>query len=115
VGPALHRGSAERSAPVAARSHTSLLGVDRRGVSERYTTRESGKEGRVNGRHEAVTDSSTSPERQAERAASEGRFRRSLGLLPATAVNMTQMCGIGPFITIPIMVATLGGLQAVVG
>jgi amino acid transporter len=51
----------------------------------------------------------------ARQAASEGRFRRSLGLLPATAVNMTQMCGIGPFITIPIMVATLGGPQAVVG
>ena len=29
-----------------------------------------------------------------------GRFHRTLGLLPATAVNMTQMCGIGPFITI---------------
>jgi hypothetical protein len=42
-------------------------------------------------------------------------IRRSLGLLPATAVNMTQMCGIGPFIMIPIMVATLGGPQAVVG
>jgi amino acid transporter len=42
-------------------------------------------------------------------------FRRSLGLVPATAVNMTQMCGIGPFITIPIMVATMGGPQAVIG
>lgn len=47
--------------------------------------------------------------------ATERGFRRSLGLLPATAVNMTQMCGIGPFITIPIMVATMGGPQAVVG
>lgn len=28
---------------------------------------------------------------------------------------MTQMCGIGPFITIPIMVATMGGPQAMVG
>lgn len=44
-----------------------------------------------------------------------GGFRRSLGLLPAVAVNMTQMCGIGPFITIPIMVATMGGPQAVLG
>ena len=25
-----------------------------------------------------------------------GRFHRTLGVLPATAVNMTQMCGIGP-------------------
>ena len=28
---------------------------------------------------------------------------------------MTQMCGIGPFITIPLMVATMGGPQAVLG
>ncbi|HET8552841.1 MAG TPA: APC family permease [Gammaproteobacteria bacterium] len=42
-------------------------------------------------------------------------FRRTLGLLPATAINMTQMCGIGPFITIPIMVATMGGPQAMIG
>jgi amino acid transporter len=28
---------------------------------------------------------------------------------------MTQMCGIGPFITIPVMVAALGGPQAVLG
>lgn len=28
---------------------------------------------------------------------------------------MTQMCGIGPFITIPLMVAAMGGPQAVVG
>jgi amino acid transporter len=42
-------------------------------------------------------------------------FIRSIGLLQATAINMTQMCGIGPFITIPIMVAALGGPQAVLG
>jgi Amino acid transporters len=42
-------------------------------------------------------------------------FIRSIGLLPATAINMIQMCGIGPFITIPIMVATLGGPQAILG
>jgi amino acid transporter len=42
-------------------------------------------------------------------------FIRSIGLLQATAINMTQMCGIGPFITIPIMVAAFGGPQAVLG
>lgn len=42
-------------------------------------------------------------------------FHRSIGLISATAINMTQMCGIGPFITIPIMVATMGGPQAIVG
>ena len=48
-------------------------------------------------------------------SAPDRNFRRSFGLLPATAVNMTQMCGIGPFITIPVMVATMGGPQAVIG
>lgn len=42
-------------------------------------------------------------------------FRRSIGLFSGTAINMTQMCGIGPFITIPIMVAVMGGPQAIVG
>ncbi|QEE24773.1 APC family permease [Rhodanobacter glycinis] len=45
----------------------------------------------------------------------DGNFHRSIGLFSGTAINMTQMCGIGPFITIPIMVATMGGPQAVVG
>jgi amino acid transporter len=36
-------------------------------------------------------------------------------LLSATAINMTQMVGIGPFITIPLMVATFSGPQAIVG
>jgi amino acid transporter len=38
-----------------------------------------------------------------------------VGLLSATAINMTQMVGIGPFITIPLMVATFSGPQAIVG
>jgi amino acid transporter len=42
-------------------------------------------------------------------------FHRSVGLLSATAINMTQMVGIGPFITIPLMVATFAGPQAIVG
>jgi len=46
---------------------------------------------------------------------SDGGFHRSIGLFSGTAINMTQMCGIGPFITIPIMVATMGGPQAIIG
>jgi amino acid transporter len=42
-------------------------------------------------------------------------FHRTIGLLPATAMNMTQMCGIGPFITIPLIVAAMGGPQAIAG
>src|SRR5437763_13297671 len=41
-------------------------------------------------------------------------FIRSVGLPTATAINMTQMCGIGPFITIPLMVAAFGGPQAII-
>jgi amino acid transporter len=42
-------------------------------------------------------------------------FARCLGMREAIAVNMTQMCGIGPFVTIPLMVAAVGGPQAIVG
>ncbi|MER7850323.1 APC family permease [Kitasatospora sp. NPDC096077] len=40
---------------------------------------------------------------------------RRVGLFQATAINMSQMCGIGPFVTIPLMVAAFGGPQAVIG
>lgn len=43
------------------------------------------------------------------------RFERGIGLRQAVAINMTQMCGIGPFVTIPLMIAALGGPQAVFG
>jgi len=49
------------------------------------------------------------------RPADGSGFERRLGLRSATAINMTQMCGIGPFVTIPLMVAALGGPQAVFG
>src|SRR5947207_4362751 len=39
------------------------------------------------------------------------RFR----LLHATALNMTNMIGIGPFITIPLLMSALGGPQAMLG
>jgi amino acid transporter len=42
-------------------------------------------------------------------------FVRSIKLPTAIAINMTQMCGIGPFITIPLMVAVFGGPQAIIG
>ena len=45
----------------------------------------------------------------------EGGFVRRVGLFQATAINMSQMCGIGPFVTIPLMVAAFGGPQAVTG
>lgn len=42
---------------------------------------------------------------------------RRLGLLPATALNMSNMIGVGPFITIPVLMGALngGGPQAMLG
>jgi amino acid transporter len=40
---------------------------------------------------------------------------RRFGLLEATALNMSNMIGIGPFITIPLLMSALGGPQAMVG
>lgn len=40
---------------------------------------------------------------------------RGMGLLQATAANMLEMIGIGPFITIPIIISAMGGPQAMIG
>ena len=45
----------------------------------------------------------------------EPRLPRRFGLLPATALNMTNMIGVGPFITIPLLMSALGGPQAMLG
>ncbi len=42
-------------------------------------------------------------------------LRRELGLIQATALAITDMIGIGPFITIPLFLATMGGPQAMLG
>src|SRR5580704_6198716 len=40
---------------------------------------------------------------------------RGIGLGSATALNMIDMIGVGPFITIPLIVAAMGGPQAMLG
>ncbi|HKQ79653.1 MAG TPA: amino acid permease [Blastocatellia bacterium] len=40
---------------------------------------------------------------------------RSFGTLQATALNMSNMIGIGPFITIPMLMSALGGPQSMLG
>ncbi|MFN0124324.1 MAG: APC family permease [Blastocatellia bacterium] len=40
---------------------------------------------------------------------------RGMGLLQSVAANMLEMIGIGPFITIPIILGAMGGPQAMVG
>src|SRR5215212_628375 len=48
---------------------------------------------------------------------SEGQphLLRRFGLFEATALNMSNMIGIGPFITIPLLLTALGGPQAMLG
>src|SRR5947207_8343872 len=45
----------------------------------------------------------------------EHHLQRRFGLLQATALNMSTMIGIGPFITIPVLMASMGGPQAMLG
>src|SRR5216117_1220577 len=40
---------------------------------------------------------------------------RGIGLAGATSLNMIDMIGVGPFITIPLIVAAMGGPQAMLG
>jgi amino acid transporter len=40
---------------------------------------------------------------------------RGIGLLEATAANMLNMIGVGPFLTIPLALAAMGGPQAMLG
>lgn len=40
---------------------------------------------------------------------------RRFGLLQATALNMSNMIGVGPFITIPLLMSALGGPQSLLG
>jgi len=51
----------------------------------------------------------------AEAAASKPELVRGIGLGSATALNMIDMIGVGPFITIPLIVSAMGGPQAMLG
>ncbi|MGD9723022.1 MAG: APC family permease [Pirellulales bacterium] len=43
------------------------------------------------------------------------QLARGIGLVQATSLNVANMVGVGPFITIPLFVASMGGPQALVG
>ena len=45
----------------------------------------------------------------------EPRLERSLSLRGAVALNMLDMIGVGPFITLPLILAAMGGPQAMLG
>ncbi|MBI4605634.1 MAG: APC family permease [Planctomycetes bacterium] len=57
----------------------------------------------------------TSDPAQAAAPSSAPQLERGLGLLQASALNVANMIGVGPFITIPIFIATMEGPQALVG
>ena len=55
---------------------------------------------------ESLQDASTNP---------SPRLIRGIGLGGATALNMIDMIGVGPFITIPLILGAMGGPQAMLG
>src|SRR5277367_7013973 len=48
-------------------------------------------------------------------AATKPQLIRGIGVSSATALNMIDMIGVGPFITIPLIVGAMGGPQAMLG
>jgi amino acid transporter len=46
---------------------------------------------------------------------SSSHLTRGFGLLQATALNVTNMVGVGPFITVPLLMSTMNGPQAMLG
>ncbi len=46
---------------------------------------------------------------------SEAQMTRGFGLVQSVALNIANMVGVGPFITIPLLLATMGGPQALLG
>lgn len=55
------------------------------------------------------------PSQQEPSPSGTPHLRRELGLLQATSLAITDMVGIGPYITIPLLLATMGGPQAMLG
>jgi len=51
----------------------------------------------------------------ATKEAAGDHLLRRFGLVHAIALNMTNMIGVGPFITIPLLMSALGGPQAMLG
>src|SRR5829696_5452726 len=45
----------------------------------------------------------------------EPKLNRAVGVTGATTLNMIDMIGVGPFITMPLIIAAMGGPQAMLG
>lgn len=48
-------------------------------------------------------------------SATRVKLHRGLTLVPATVLNMVDMIGVGPFVTLPLMVLAMGGPKAIYG
>src|SRR6266704_3342203 len=48
-------------------------------------------------------------------SSTQPQLAREIGLREATALNMIDMVGVGPFITMPLIVHAMGGPQAMLG
>ena len=59
--------------------------------------------------------SNSEPELPSEIAAPSQKLVRGMGLVQSVAVNMLEMIGIGPFITIGVILSAMGGPQALLG
>jgi amino acid transporter len=57
----------------------------------------------------------STPHLPPEIADASEKLVRGMGLLQSTAVNMLEMIGIGPFITIGVILSAMGGPQAILG
>jgi amino acid transporter len=57
----------------------------------------------------------SAPDLPPEFAGATEKLVRGMGLVQSTAVNMLEMIGIGPFITIGVILSAMGGPQAVLG
>src|SRR5881394_647604 len=57
----------------------------------------------------------TTPTGTAPGANDDRELIRGVGLTGATTLNMIDMIGVGPFITIPLIIAAMGGPQAMLG
>jgi len=55
------------------------------------------------------------PQDSQPRGDSPDSLERGIGLVQATSLNVANMVGVGPFITIPLFVASMGGPQALIG
>ncbi|MGH9708264.1 MAG: amino acid permease, partial [Candidatus Acidiferrales bacterium] len=55
------------------------------------------------------------PHTNSEPNGASHKLVRGMGLIQSTAVNMLEMIGIGPFITIGVIISAMGGPQAILG